>query len=181
MLLAVSEAAVSQSSEVLDMALNVAATIFVAVIGPYLVQYLRRRQKLSETEMLKTHLEAKHMLAERVKNFVFGTAANIAERGIPKLAELVKTGKIKDSYTVKTVLHQWGKDLGKNTVDFFNEQGFDLVEEFGEKWVQNIIERAANEVNPYPGQPTSEALFRACCGGPGPCNTCPDNPNRSPA
>ncbi len=44
---------------------------------------------------------------------------------------------------------------------YFDNQGIDLVKAVGDDALDNLIERAANEVSPFPGRDTAKELLKS--------------------
>jgi hypothetical protein len=123
---------------------------FVAVT--FLIPWLK-------AEAAKTKVERGAAIADRLKSFLWGTAEAIAEQRFPKLAEKVQAGEIRTSTQVKDELYGWGRDLKVQALQYFEGQGIDILKEVGEKAVDSLIRRAADDVSPLPGMETAKAML----------------------
>lgn len=142
-------------------------TILCVFVMPYLLKFLRAKTEeskkgaeLAVIDANKSLIEQRGAIAERLKSYLWGTAAAIAEREFPKLCAAIIAGKFKDPQDIKAQLRSWGFDLRFQAIEYFNTQGVDLLQTFGEQAIDDLIERAANAVSPFPGKDTAIALLR---------------------
>jgi hypothetical protein len=145
---------------------SLVTTIVTLVLLPFLKQYLTAhadaadaQAKLHEIDASKSLIEQKGIIMDRLKAYLWGSAAAIAEKRFPDLARLVIAGHL-DADAIKTELRHWGADLKAEAIFYFKGQGIDLVQTFGVVALDGLIERAANAVSPFPGKDTAEALLK---------------------
>ena len=100
-------------------------------------------------------------LASQVEEFLHMRAADIAERRFPVLCQKVLADGLgkNDVQTVKDELRSWGKELKEEALSFFKVLGLDLLDEFGDKYLDQLIEHVANRVSPFPGKDTAVELL----------------------
>ncbi len=158
-------------------------TIVKAVLGlvsmavtAFLVPYLRNKSKAAQAEAdkmtaeagkavaegAKANVEGRGTLVARLKSFLWGEAAGIAEKEFPKLANQIIAGHFKgDGKTdkVKAVLRSWGQTLKEDAIEYFNIQGINIVAALGDKFLDKLIARAANAVSPFPGKDTAVEML----------------------
>lgn len=135
-------------------------TIVVTVICPFIVAWLRAKSDEAKAKAANEKMTRQQVLAERVKSFLLGTAANIAEKRFPVLAQQVAAGKITNQVAVKAELAKWGEDLKAQAQEHFSTQGVDIAREFADSTLDNWIERAANQVSPFPGMDTAKTILK---------------------
>lgn len=142
-------------------------SLLTLVVLPYLVRYLRAKAeeaKLSAEKVAvdtnKSLIEQRGAIAERLKTYLWGTAAAIAEREFPRLATEILAGRLNSADEIKAQLRRWGGELRVQAIIYFRNQGIDLVETFGARALDDLIERAANAVSPFPGKETAVALLK---------------------
>jgi hypothetical protein len=141
--------------------------IVTTVLTPFLVQLLRAKaaaaSAVAQNAAVDTNgklIDQRAAVVERVKAYLWGTAAAIAEKRFPRLAEAVVAGRLKTPEDVKTELRLWGDDLREQAVFYFKGQGIDLAATIGLDALDALIERAANAVSPFPGKDTAVALLK---------------------
>lgn len=142
-------------------------SLLTLVVLPYLVRYLRAKTEearksaeLSIVDTNKSLIEQRGAIAERLKAYLWGTAAAIAEREFPRLATAILAGRLRTADDIKGQLRTWGRELRVQAIDYFRAQGIDLIETFGAQAIDDLIERAANAVSPFPGKETAVALLK---------------------
>lgn len=147
------------------------ATIIASVLGTlitmFLIPYLNKQRLAAEaaaakfaSEKTKSDIEGRGVLLQRVKAYLFGAAAAIAEKEFPKLAADIISGKLKEKGAIKSVLRSWGALLRDEAVEYFQGQGINLIAAVGDSALDRLIERAANAVSPFPGKDTAVALLK---------------------
>lgn len=138
-----------------------------ALVTYFLVPFLRQkagaakaeRDKL-EAQTVGTNITSRGILVKRLQEFLYGSAAAIAEKRFPLLAEMVLTKSLsKDE--IKKELRMWGGTLKQEAQVYFDNQGIDLVKAVGDDALDNLIERAANKVSPFPGRDTAKELLKS--------------------
>lgn len=142
-------------------------TVLCVFVMPYLLKFLRAKTEeskkgaeLAVIDANRSLIEQRGAIAERLKSYLWGTAAAIAEREFPKLCAAIIAGKLTDPRDIKAQLRMWGDELRIQAVEYFRTQGIDLLQTFGAQAVDDLIERAANAVSPFPGKDTAFALLR---------------------
>ena len=138
-----------------------------ALVTMFLVPFLKRKGLAAKAERgaheaaaANSTINARGLLVSRLQEFLYGSAAAIAEKRFPQLAEAIKTkGLNKDA--IKKELRLWGGDLKQDALVYFDNQGIDLVKSVGGEWVDKLIERAANKVSPFPGRDTAKELLKS--------------------
>lgn len=142
-------------------------TVLCVFVMPYLLKFLRAKTEeskkgaeLAVIDANRSLIEQRGAIAERLKSYLWGTAAAIAEREFPKLCAAIIAGKLTDPRDIKAQLRMWGDELRIQAVEYFRTQGIDLLQTFGAQAIDDLIERAANAVSPFPGRDTALALLR---------------------
>lgn len=147
-------------------------TILAGIIGTlitiFLLPWLRQKANAARAEAAKnqseaidTQIDTKRVLTDQAKAFALDTAASIAEKRFPALQAKVAAGELKlDGATLKAELYSWGATLKAKIVEHFNDQGIDIVVALGDKYLDELIEWAANKVSPFPGRDTVVALLK---------------------
>ena len=168
---------------------QIAYLVVTVLVGALLVPYLKQKAAAAKAErdkfdaesrLLSVHvdkteaetertrnlsaatiLDGKGMLMSQVEEFLFMRAADIAESRFPVLCQRILTDGLKkdDVAVVKNELQSWGKELKTEVMDFFKVQGLDLVAELGDKYLDQLIEHAANKMSPFPGKGTAVELL----------------------
>jgi hypothetical protein len=137
--------------------------ILIGVIGlvlsRYLIPWLKAHAAAATVSANADAIDARGRLAERLKAYLWGQAAAIAEKQFPQLAADIAAGKFKDPASIKAELRSWGEELKAAAVTYFRNQGIDLVATYGEQALDDLIERAANAASPFPGKDTAVALL----------------------
>lgn len=142
-------------------------TLLCMFVMPFLLKFLRAKTEeskkgaeLAVIDANKSLIEQRGAIAERLKSYLWGTAAAIAEREFPKLCAAIIAGKLSDPHDIKAQLRSWGVELRLQAIEYFRTQGIDLLQTFGAQAIDDLIERAANAVSPFPGKDTALALLR---------------------
>lgn len=140
--------------------------ILVMIITKFLVPFLKAKEKAAHAEAEKNMAEAgsadvasRGVLVNRLQEFLWGNAAAIAEKRFPVLAMDIVAGKFKSLDAVKAELKLWGIQLKQSAKEYFSNQGIDIVAAIGDKFLDSLIERAANAVSPFPGKETAKELL----------------------
>lgn len=146
--------------------LEAAVMVLGVIITTFLVPWLRRKTEAAKAEAAerragatKHELESKQDLTDMLKLYALEAAADIAERRFPILAQKIVNKELQDAAAIKAELYGWGKDLKQRIVDHFDLQGVNIVKALGSRYVEEIVEWAANKVSPFPGQETAKALL----------------------
>jgi len=167
-------------AEIVPFWAQILGTILAAIATVVLTPLAYKMSLRQDAEVRKAEAEAeaakaagtynammqRKLLSERLKAFLLRAAANISERRFPELARNIKAGmfslhdKEASRLAIKAELRKWGADLKQQAVDYFEDQGIDLVEEFGDKALDHLIEWAANKVSPFPGKETAVAMLQ---------------------
>jgi anti-sigma28 factor (negative regulator of flagellin synthesis) len=146
-------------------------TGLIAVIGSivtiFLVPWLRQKANAAraEAEKLKSEsigkqLDNKSLLIEQAKAFALDTAASIAEKRFPALQAKITAGELKlDAAMLKDELRSWGAVLKDKIIGHFDDQGINVITGVGDKYLDELVEWAANKVSPFPGKDTVKALL----------------------
>lgn len=146
-----------------EIIVSLVGLLITAFLVPYLKQQASAAKAAAEKDVVdasKSLIEQKGALATRVKSYLWGSAAAIAEKEFPQLAEKIAANELKSIKEVKEVLYGWGKVLKAEAITYFGKQGIDLVAAFGDQALDKLIERAANAVSPFPGRDTAKTLLQ---------------------
>lgn len=140
--------------------------LLTTIVTMFLVPFLKQKATAAKSEADATKIDAskslieqRGILADRLKSYLWGSAAAIAEDRFPKLAMRILKGEFKDASSIKTELGSWGIELRQQAIVYFQVQGIDLIKEFGVSALDDLIERAANAVSPFPGKDTAVTLL----------------------
>lgn len=129
------------------------------VITAFLIPFLKQKAAEAKAKTTSDAVDAKGKLIAQLQEFLFANAANIVEREYPKIAALVKAGKITDKDTVKKYLYELGGRLRGDAIVYFGNQGIDIVKAVGDEYLDRMIEWAANAVSPFPGKESAAAFL----------------------
>jgi hypothetical protein len=124
-----------------------------------LVPYLRAKAAASNALADDASMSTRQKLVERLKGYIWGQAAAFVERDFPVIAKKIVAGELRTADQIKGVLKTLGVELKNDAIAYFKTQGVDLLEEFGEKFLDDLIRRAADAVSPFPGKETAVALL----------------------
>lgn len=137
-----------------------------ALVSYFLVPFLKRRaeaaeaaRKMMEAQEVGENIKSRGILVKRLQEFLYGSAAAIAEKKFPLLAETIQTKGL-DKSAIKKELRSWGGDLKQDAQVYFDKQGLDITAAIGDEFLDKLIERAANAVSPFPGRDTAKALLQ---------------------
>ena len=138
-----------------------------ALLTYFLVPFLRRKGLAAKAEgaaheaaAANSTISARGLLVSRLQEFLYGSAAAIAEKRFPQLAETIKAKGLNKN-EIKKQLRLWGGDLKQDAQVYFDNQGIDLVKAVGDDALDSLIERAANKVSPFPGRDTAKELLKS--------------------
>lgn len=136
------------------------------LVVTFLVPFLRRKSQAAKAERdaheasaANSTISARGLLVSRLQEFLYGSAAAIAEKRFPILASKIAE-KNMSKKEVKLELRKWGQMLKEDAYIYFGHQGIDLAKTVGGEWVNRMIERAANKVSPFPGRDTAKELLK---------------------
>jgi flagellar basal body-associated protein FliL len=134
--------------------------VLTALVVPFLTQYLRKKSQESEAAAAVSNQDYKQRIVERAKAFIFRVAEQFTNKELMDIAQAVVAGKLKTKEEIQERLRGLGVMLKAQAIDYFKSQDIDLVAEFGEAQLDSWIRTAADKLNPFIGQSTSEALLR---------------------
>lgn len=141
------------------------------LVVTFLVPFLRRKglaakaeRDAHEASAANSTISARGLLVSRLQEFLYGSAAAIAEKRFPILASKI-VEKNMSKKEVKLELRKWGSMLKEDAYIYFGHQGIDLAKTVGGEWVGKMIERAANKVSPFPGRETAKELLKSKVSG----------------
>lgn len=146
-------------------------TALVGIIGSlvtlFLLPWLRQKANAARAEAesnkstaINTQITTKDILMDQAKAIALDMAASIAEKRFPALQAKVASGQLKlDAKSIKEELYAWGKALKAEIIEHFDAQGINIVTALGDKYLDHVIEWAANKVSPFPGKDTATALL----------------------
>ena len=152
----------AEGGSTMDTIIKAVMGLAMTAITMFLLPFLKRKSAAAAAEAVKSNVEGRGVLADRAKAFLFGEAGRIAEKEFPKLAGDILAGKFKGDgkwSAVKDVMKSWGVILKKDAIDYFGNQGIDLVAALGDKFLDKLIMRAADAVSPFPGKETAVELL----------------------
>jgi type II secretory pathway pseudopilin PulG len=165
--------AAEAAGSTLNSVTGIVVAVIMAIVSAFAVPFLKARQTAAEAEVkaqeaiaMDANMSARQKLVARVKAFLWGRAAAIAEKEFPNLATVIKQSLAnKDDKTTiwkttKEILYGWGKDLRTEAKDYFSKQGIDLAAALGDDYLDKLIERAANAVSPFPGRDTAKTMLQ---------------------
>lgn len=146
---------------------TIVTAVVMGLITVFLLPWLRQQANKARAEAEKAKSEStgaqlsnKDLLIAQAKAFALDFAASIAEKRFPALAQKIKDGALKANVdTLKEELRSWGAVLKDKIIEHFKEQGVDIVVALGDKYLDDLIEWAANKVSPFPGKDTAKALL----------------------
>lgn len=147
--------------------LNVVIGLVLAAVAPFVIRFLNKRSAVAHAELdaieadsVNAELRGREAIAAEAKAYALDAAQAIAEKNFPKLARKVQNGDIKDVNDVKEELYSWGDTLKAELVKYFEDRGVDIVKALGDKYIDRLIEVAANRVSPFPGKETATMLLK---------------------
>lgn len=139
----------------------------VTVVLTYLVIPLLRRYRakleaeIADIEQHRSYynVSTNRLAVARLQEFLNGNAQRIARANYPHLAaRLLDDETMRDRDAIKNELYEWGSLLRRNAIEYFANQGIDVVRLVGSDYLDALISRAADEAGPYPGKSTSAVL-----------------------
>jgi len=141
--------------------------VIATVVTVFLVPWLRQKANAARAEAesykadsINTQISTKDMLADQAKQIGYSMAASLAEKRFPALAAKVASGELKmDGPSIKKELYSWGAALKAQIIEHFDGQGINIVTALGDKYLDQLVEWAANKVSPFPGKDTAKALL----------------------
>lgn len=131
----------------------------ITLMMPFLLSWIRSQIKLTKSADDKNQLERISMLRNQVQSFLNTNATTIAERDIPRIAELIDKGVLKNEDDIKVAVRRLGETLRGKAINYFENQGVDIMDELTGEHLDVMIRRAADEASPFPGMITSAALL----------------------
>lgn len=135
-------------------------TVLVLVIVPFVTKYLKDAAAARRAELEKSELSKKDEILEHLKIYALDRAGDYAEKDILTLSRMITTKEISRSEQVKSYLRDLGRRLKEDIIVFAKDvYGTDVIVEYGEKYVNDLVEWAANAVSPFPGKDTAQALL----------------------
>ncbi len=150
-----------------QMIVGVVVMMLGMIITKFLVPFLKAKEKAAHAEAEKNMAEAgsadvasRGVLVNRLQEFLWGNAAAIAEKRFPLLAVAIIGGQFNSVNAVKAELKSWSAQLKTSAKEYFANQGIDIVAAVGDKFLDSLIERAANAVSPFPGKETAKTLLQ---------------------
>ena len=147
--------------------LEIVLTGLAALVTAFLVPFLKRKgaaakaeREAHEANAAESTISARGKLVSRLQEFLYGSAAAIAEKRFPALAANILKKRM-TKVEVKLELRKWGQVLKENSYVYFGHQGIDLAKAVGDEFVDKLIERVANKVSPFPGRETAKELLKS--------------------
>lgn len=147
-------------AQILVALLSTLVTAFVLPWLRHMADAAKARAAQSRIDTSKSLLEQKQLLIARLKSYLLGSASAFADEKFPRLCEKIQAGQLKSSSEVKAELYRWGDELRDQAVDYFRNQGVDIIAAIGEQGLDMLITRAANAVSPFPGKEASVELLK---------------------
>jgi len=127
-------------------------TLFGAIITYVLIPALKAWR-------INQAAESTEVLTESVKGYILQTAEFLANNELPKIARDLEAYGHDQSY-VKMRLKSLGDSVIKDTVEYWRRQGIDLLKTVGHDLLSKWVAAAADQVNPWRGQSTSEQMVK---------------------
>lgn len=147
--------------------LQAVLTVVSSLVTLILIPFLRNKAAAAAAEVTSHEMSAvtnvmtqRQIISERLKSFLLRNAARIAEKKWPVLATEIATGNIQKPDVVKGVLREWGDELKADAIDYFKNQGIELVEAVGDKYLDQFVEWAANSTSPFVGKETAVEVLK---------------------
>lgn len=140
----------------------VVVVVFVKYVRPWL---LAQKDKLeAETSAAQAAkradtVQTNQVILERLKSFLTGTAAAIAEKRFGWLARDILDDQYPSADKVREEMRTWGTELRNKAIEYFQHQDIDIVRLVGQDYLNLLVERAANDVSPFPGKETAKEMF----------------------
>ncbi len=165
---AAADAAGTGATESVPMWLQVIMGLLGLVITRYAVPLLAKKNeeaaaaiKKAEADTANAQQSTRSILMGRVKSFLLGEAQRVLERDVLGLVQEIKDGKIpKSKEAIKHKLYGLGKNMKSDAIEYFGTQGVDLVGAVGDKFLDKLVDRAADAVSPFPGKETAVELLK---------------------
>lgn len=139
--------------------LGLIGTAITAYLAPWLTKYLKAKEASAKAEAGHADMSRKAILMQRLEEFLYNSAAHLAAKELPRIAALVSSGDITDGDAVKAELKSIGARLKDMAKTKFAAEGIDIVEEFGDDVIDDLIDRMAARVN-FPGKDTVATLLK---------------------
>lgn len=153
-------------SQLVAAVVGITITVLSALVSYYLIPWLRAKGAAIDAEIQKnqsqtnlTEEQRKAIMLDRVKRMVFSAALVVADREFPQLAALIQSGSLTNKDDIKAYLHKLGEDLKKEVLANLASTDVDAVQAVGIDTINQLVERAAIAVSPFPGKDTAKALL----------------------
>lgn len=131
------------------------------IVLPFVTNYLKKAADAKKAQLDSAVLDRKQRIFLSLQSYALERSASYAERDLVTLAQMIVTKEITQKEKVKEYLKGLGRRL-KSDLILYAKDNFtvDLLAEFGDKYVDELIEWAANKVSPFPGRETAVALLQ---------------------
>lgn len=133
----------------------------MVLVTSFVLPYLKRINEKARAEAEASNQTTREKLLSRVKSIALDEAYVIAQERFPKIAQWIFTNKEGKPglQSIKDELRSWGNDLKKHLVEYFKNEGVDIVGEIGDDYLDQIVRWAADKVSPFPGKETAVQLL----------------------
>jgi len=118
----------------------------------------KKKAATYEARAAKEGQEAKLVIVNRVKAFLWRRVAAIQEENLPELASAIVKGQISGEM-VKDRLKSFANKLKLEAVEYFDRQDIDVIGQFGEEQVNSWIRSAVDELSVFKKWPTAKVLL----------------------
>jgi len=136
--------------------------VLTAIVTSFVLPYLKRLNEKARADAEVSNQSVREKLLSRVKSIALDQAYIIAQEKFPKIAKWIVTNKDgkPGMNTIKDELRSWGSDLKKHIVEYFKNEGVDIVGEVGDDLLDQVVRWAADKVSPFPGKETAVTLLQ---------------------
>lgn len=143
--------------------LSIVGLVITSLLLPLMKSWINASKAKADAlnaEADHADMDRGRLLLDRVKAYLWGTAAAIMEEQAPDIARDIIAGELSTADAIKSRLYSMGQLLKSQAIEYFRGQGIDLIEELGHQGIDNLIRRAADAVSPFPGKETAVELLK---------------------
>lgn len=137
------------------------ALIITVIVAPFVTNFFKAKADAAKADIDLAKMTKKERMVSSLKVYALERAAAYSEKEMVTISQMIISGKLTQVEAIKDYLRKLGKNLKDDLIIFVKDSyGMDLIEEMGNKYVDELIEAVANRVSPFPGKDTAVALLQ---------------------
>lgn len=133
--------------------------IAVTWVMRYGLPWLKAQAEAAEALTKKNNVDKATSILAHMEDFLYTIASSTIETEFPSLAQSVVSGQVTTPAQVEAVIQSWNGNLKTEVINYFQNQGIDLVSEVGDSTIDKFVSNATNHASPFPANKTSTAIF----------------------